>query len=72
MAILITGAWRQAEEYLEEIRKTGSDVYFLKNESDPLNCDPREIDTVVCNNLFQYHPIEEFTSLKLIPVSYTL
>ena len=34
MKILVTGAWRCTEDYLNKIRDLGNKVYFLQNEQD--------------------------------------
>ncbi len=69
MNILITGAWQQAKEHNEEIEAMGHTTIFLQQEQDDLPCDPKQIEGVICNGLFLYHPIEQFTSLKYIQLT---
>lgn len=69
MNLLITGAWKCSDEDIQKIRELGNNVYFLQNEKDPLPCDCNTITGVVCNNLFSFHKIDEFTSLKFIQLT---
>ena len=69
MHLLITGAWRSAPDKLKEIEQLGHKVLFLQNEKDKLPCSYADIEGVICNGLFLYHPIEEFTSLKYIQLT---
>lgn len=69
MKLLITGAWQQAKEHIPELRALGHEVSFLQQERDPLPCDPETIEGVVCNGLFLYHPIEQFTRLRFIQLT---
>ena len=69
MNILVTGAWKCTEEYLNKIKELGNEVFFLQNEKDPLPCESKIIEGVICNNLFAFHKIEEFTSLKYIQLT---
>lgn len=68
MNLLVTGGWYESKLHLDEIRAMGHTVYFLEKESDELPCDPAIIDGVVCCRVFNWHPIEEFASLKFIQV----
>ena len=69
MTILITGAWACAKEYFNRIEELGYEIFFLQNEKDPLPCEYDFINVVVCNNLFAYHDIRKFTSLKCIQLT---
>lgn len=69
MKLLVTGAWKCTEEYLNKIKELGIEVFFLQNEKDSLPCDTTIIDGVICNNLFAFHEINEFTSLKYIQLT---
>ena len=69
MNLLITGAWQQAKEYMEEIRQQGHSVAFLQYEKDKLPCDYEWVEGVICNGLFLQHPIEKFTNLKYIQLT---
>ena len=69
MNLLITGAWQQAKEYMEEIRQQGHSVAFLQYEKDKLPCDYEWVEGVICNGLFLQHQIEKFTNLKYIQLT---
>ena len=69
MKLLITGAWQHASEWVEEIAKKENTVVFMQNERDALPVDPKEIEGVICNGLFLYHEIKQFTSLKYIQLT---
>ncbi len=69
MNLLVTGAWKQAEEYLKTLEDMGLQVCFLKNENDELPCNYDWVEAVICNNLFMYHPIEQFGNLTYIQVT---
>ena len=72
MNLLVTGAWKEAKEYLSEIEKMGHDVKFLQYEKDLLPCEYDWVEGVICNGLFLYHPIEKFSRLKYIQLTSTL
>lgn len=69
MNLLVTGAWRDAKEYLSEIEGMGHAVKFLQYEKDPLPCEYDWVDGVICNGLFLHHPIERFSKLKYIQLT---
>ena len=69
MNLLVTGAWKQAAHYLPLFEENGYYTVFMQNESDALPCDPSAIDAVICNGLFVSHPIEQFSSLRLIQLT---
>lgn len=69
MKLLITGAWRHTPEQLETIKALGHSVTLLRNEWDPLTIPYEEVEAVICNGLFLYHPIEKFTALKYIQLT---
>lgn len=69
MNLLITGAWDQAGNCIEEIEKAGHAVRFLQYEKDDLPCPYEWVEGVVCNGLFLYHPIEKFGNLKYIQLT---
>lgn len=68
MNLLITGAWRQAADYICEIEQQGHTVSFLQSEKDALPCDYEWVEGVICNGLFLHHKIEKFTNLKYIQI----
>ena len=67
--LLITGSWSCAENYIDEIKKIGHSVVFMKYESDDLPCPCEWVEGVVCNGLFLSHPIEHFKNLKYIQLT---
>ena len=69
MKLLITGAWRFESEQLNQIKKMGHAVFFMQNENDALPCDYEDVEGVVCNSLFLYHPIEKFSNLYYIQLT---
>ena len=69
MNLLVTGAWKYTEEYINKIKELGNKVFFMQNEKDLLPCDSKIIEGVICNNLLAYHKIEDFTSLKYIQLT---
>lgn len=69
MKILVTGAWHCTSEQLNQIESMGHSIVFMQNESDELPCIYEEVEGVICNGLFLYHPIEKFTSLRYIQLT---
>ncbi len=69
MNILVTGAWREAEENLNTLEEMGMNVLFLKNEWDSLPCEYNWVEAVICNSLFLHHPIERFENLRYIQLT---
>ncbi len=69
MNLLITGAWNDAEEHFPFLESKGHTICYLKQERDPLPCDPQWVEGVICNGLFLYHPIEDFSKLRYIQLT---
>ncbi len=69
MELLITGAWKNAKDNIEEIKEKGHRVHFLQFEKDELPCPAGQIEGVICNGLFLYHNIEEFHNLRYIQLT---
>lgn len=69
MNLLITGAWQSAKEYIPRIESMGHHVCFLQQEKDDLPCDRDWVEGIICNGLFQYHLIEQFTNLRYIQLT---
>ena len=69
MKILVTGAWRCREDQLAQLESLGHEIVFMQNEKDALPLAYGEIEGVICNGLFLYHPIEKFTSLRYIQLT---
>ena len=49
--------------------QAGHAVCFLQQEADSLPCDPEWVEGVICNGLFLYHPIAQFTKLRYIQLT---
>ena len=69
MKLLITGAWSDGKNHINELEAMGHTVVFQQQESEPLACPAQEVEGVICNGLFLYHPIENFTSLQYIQLT---
>ena len=69
MKLLVTGAWKSAKEQLNSLKALGHDVTFMQNESESLPLNASEVEGVICNGLFLFHDIDEFTSLKFIQLT---
>ena len=69
MNLLITGAWSEAPARIPELEAMGHRTVFLRQEKDPLPCDPARIEGVVCNGLFLHHPLDDFPNLRLIQLT---
>lgn len=69
MNLLITGAWKSQPEQLAEIASLGYRVIEMPDERGKLPCDPAIVDATICNGLFLYHPIEQFSALKYIQIT---
>ena len=69
MNLLITGAWNNASEYLDDIKGMGHTVIFHQFEKEKLLCPYEWVEGIICNGLFLYHSIEKFTSLRYIQLT---
>jgi len=69
MKLLLTGAFSYTPEQINELRKMAGKVIYIKDERKEIDKDVSDIDIVVCNNLFLYHPIEKFKQLKFIQLT---
>ena len=69
MKLLVTGAWNCTDEQLNSISTLGYDIVFMQNEKDPCPLPYEDIEGVIGNGLFLYHPIERFTSLEFIQLT---
>jgi len=68
MNLLITGAWREAQEHFTE-SETKHKIVFMPQEAEALPCDPSWVEGVICNGLFLNHPIENFKNLRYIQLT---
>ncbi len=66
MNLLITGAWSDAKDHINQIEAHGHHVLFMQQEKAELPCDPSQIEGVICNGLFLYHDIHDFENLRFI------
>ena len=69
MNILITGAWSDAKQHIDEIESLGHKVLFLQQEKDELPCPYEWVEGVICNGLFLHHQIENFSNLKYLQLT---
>ncbi len=70
MNLLATGAFAQDEKELFPFKEIGfGNVYFQKDERAELIVDPKLVDVVICNGLFLYHDVDQFTNLKAIQLT---
>lgn len=69
MNLLITGAWRDAQEHIEEIERLGHEVVFMQWEKDEMPCDYCWVEGVICNGFFLHYPISSFQNLKYIQLT---
>lgn len=69
MNLLITGAWQEANKYIEDIEQMGHNVQFLQFEKDELPCEYDWVEGIIGNGIFLYHPIDKFTNLRYIQLT---
>ena len=69
MNLLVTGAFKGTEEQFKILEDIAGRVIFMQDERGDLPCSYGEVDAVLCNGLFLYHPIEKFSSLKYIQLT---
>lgn len=69
MKLLVTGAWNGAQKHFSELEQMGHEICFLEWEKDPIPCGYAWPEGVMCNGLFQYHPIEMFANLRFIQLT---
>lgn len=69
MNLLITGAWNDGKNHIDEIKAMGHQVIFMQYEKDALPCEADWVEGVICNGLFLSHPIEIFTNLRYIQLT---
>ena len=69
MNVLVTGAFRCAQQQLDAIAQLGHQVVFMQQESESLPVDPAWVEGVVCNGLFLHHDISQFVNLRFIQLT---
>ena len=68
MNLLVTGAWKQAEDYIERLREQ-HDVIFMQWENKELPCLYEWVEGIIGNGIFLSHPIEKFINLRYIQLT---
>lgn len=68
MNLLVTGAWQQAVNYLEQLKKEHK-VVFMQWENEKLPCEYEWIEGIVGNGIFLSHSIEKFEKLSYIQLT---
>ena len=68
MNLLITGAFPITAAEQAELEALHYTVTFHQDERLPVE-NPGRYEAVVCNGLFLYNPIEQFTELRLIQLT---
>lgn len=69
MNLLVTGAWADGKEYIEQLKKMGHCVAYMQYEQEELPCDYEWVEGVICNGLFLHHAIEKFVNLRYIQLT---
>lgn len=69
MNLLLTGCFNYTEEQIARLRGLGYDIHYLQQEKDVLPLPAAEVAATVCNGLFLYHNIDEFTNLNFIQLT---
>lgn len=69
MKLLITGAWKATNEQLESVRQLGHDIVLQPQEANPLVCPAEDVEGIIGNGIFLYHPIEKFLNLRYIQLT---
>ena len=69
MRLLVTGALNCLSSDISLLESLGHTVVFMQYEKDALPCNAEEIEGVICNGLFLYHPIEDFKNLRFIQLT---
>lgn len=69
MNLLITGAWRNAKEYIKKLENKGYCIQYMQQETDSLPCDYPWVEGIICNGIFLTHSIELFVNLKYIQLT---
>lgn len=72
MKLLITGALKRDDKFFKALMSEGHSVVYIRDEYIPLaeqSVDPTQFDGVICNGLFLYTPIEQFSHLRYIQLT---
>ncbi|WP_045518840.1 NAD(P)-dependent oxidoreductase [Neobacillus niacini] len=71
MNLLITGAYQYSDAQLNQLAALNYDITYVQDERVTLTIDVSKFDVVVCNSLFLYNDIKEFTNLRFIQLTST-
>ncbi len=66
MKLLIAGRNIFSEEKMKKLNSLFDKVYFVQDESKPLNENCFDADIVICNNLFSFIDYTKFSNLKYV------
>ena len=72
MHLLITGALQKDPLFFKKLENLGHVISYAPNECIPLmeqGIDPSRFEGVICNGLFLYTPIEQFSNLRWIQLT---
>ena len=68
MNLLVTGAWQQAADYIEQLRKE-HEVVFMQWENKELPCEYEWVEGIIGNGIFLSHQIDKFKNLRYIQLT---
>lgn len=68
MNLLVTGAWQQAADYIEQLRKE-HEVVFMQWENKDLPCEYEWVEGIIGNGIFLSHQIDKFKNLRYIQLT---
>ena len=69
MKLLITGAWADARSNFVNLRQMGHEILWMSDERGDLPFGYEDVEGVICNGLFLYHPLSHFTALRFIQLT---
>ena len=67
--LLITGALGYNSSFFDELKRSGYEILFVKDERGDIPPEAYEAETIICNGLFLHHGIEKFENLKLVQLT---
>lgn len=69
MQLLLTGAFGYTDTQLASLKSAGFEITYIQNELQTLDIDCSAFDAVVCNSLFEYNDVNNFTNLKAVQLT---
>jgi len=69
MQLLLTGAFGYTDTQLASLKSAGFEITYIQNELQTLDIDCSAFDAVVCNSLFKYNDVNNFTNLKAVQLT---